>query len=190
MKTSVIFLAVFCCCAAVALADVTVTSKMSMGAMGMSMGGSTINIFVSGDKARMVTESEMSPMMALTPEGPPEAIYITRLDKGEYWIVYDIDSSYAVTPLSDVQQLATDSSSADMPGIAPGDISWDLSSEKLNDSTINGYSCHGVKVHGAVKITGIQQVLEFTAWASDDIPGESELEAFGKASAEKTGIDK
>ncbi|MEZ5357924.1 MAG: hypothetical protein R3F48_03775 [Candidatus Zixiibacteriota bacterium] len=190
MKTCLVAVLSLLCLTAFAAADVTMTSETIMNAMGMSMGGGTIKTYVSGEKMRMESISEIAPAFPMMQQdAPPKATYITRLDKGVNWIVYDIDSSYAVKQISELKQLMAEAANGNQPNVPEQQLDWTISAKTLPDTDINGFLCHGVALHGELHMSGSRQAFDCEAWASNALPGQAELDAFNKGAAEAADIE-
>ena len=189
MKTVLILAAAMCCLAAHLRADVTITSETTIGAMGMSMGGGVVKSYVSGDKSRMESVSEAMPAMQFSANTPAKSYNITRLDKGVTWTIYDIDSTFAETELSLVKEMMADTQpTGGDPRLDSLAGAWQITSESLGDSTINGFSCRGSRLQGDIEIKGetIRFICAF--WAAESYPGIEELRAFEQKSSEVSDV--
>ncbi|MCK5127280.1 MAG: hypothetical protein KAR42_13580 [candidate division Zixibacteria bacterium] len=190
MKYLLVLITILLCLGSYLCADVTVTSESTINTMGMSMGGGTVKTYLSGEKMRMENTAEITPAIQLSMNTPAKSFTITRLDKGVSWLIYDIDSSYAETSVSDTKERMDEAKSA-MPqnNLDSLKTAWEITSNRLRDSTINDFECQGMTVTGELIIKGMQQIFDYTFWVTENFPGYDEITSFSEKAATLSGME-
>jgi hypothetical protein len=174
------------------LADLVLTHKTIIEAMGMGGTEMTITQKIKGE---MDYVSVTRVGTGIAAEGGPgaENIIINRMDKGVMWVLDPAVKTYLEYPLAALKAMA-EAGKGQQPedSAADREYTWTITIDTLPEATINGFTCAGIRglAEGVSPDSAGQKVrITYEVWAGKDLPGNDELIKHTKQMSDLTGQD-
>jgi hypothetical protein len=171
------------------LADMILTQKTVMEAMGMGGTEMVTTQKIKGQMDYMSVTMTGAGMMAAAPA--TQSIVINRMDKGVIWMLNPATKTYTEFPHATLKAMAG-AAMAERDSLPGQESNWTVTVDTLAESTINGYACTGIKgvaEGAAADEPGKKTRITFEVWVSKNLPGSDELIKHYQQLADLTGQD-
>jgi len=173
-------------------ADLIITNTATLETMGLGGTEMVITQKIKGDMDYTSVTTTGKGMLAGTAQAG-ENVIINRLDKGVMWILSPATNTYIEYPLATLKAMAeAGAAEAAADSTADQEYAWTITIDTLPESTINGFTCIGIKgvAEGiSLKSPGERTRMTYEVWVGKNLPGNDELMKHYKQMADQTGQD-